>query len=139
MSAFLVEDKTINAIVTYLATQRNGEFHRQLIKDRLGLDLNTLEGRRSLGWAMFKLNIRAVNQRYADGKAEDFRPLNYKFALVDGYTLPAVIKFISCWHYQCCEGDCDETELYKLMEKIRDNLCYNVVVATKEYEMAKWG
>jgi hypothetical protein len=139
MSAFIVEDKTINAVVTYLACKRDGEWIRRQVKTEAGFDLETLAGRQGLGAAMFELNVSAVTQRYPKDKASDFRPLNYKFALIDGLPAPAVIKALACWLYQCSEGDCPENELYKLMDKIKGELCYDVVCKTKEYDNAVWG
>ena len=137
MSAFIVEDKTINTIVSFFALHRNGEWYRRQLKD-IGFDLETQEGKDKLGKAMFNLNIRAVTQRY-DGGAEDFRPLNYSFKLNIHFIRVTALKSLQCWLYQCTEGDSDQTELYKTMEKLKGEIACDIVRDTKEYEMAKWG
>ena len=136
MSAFIVENKTINAVVTKLTYDRNGEWQKAQFK-KLGYDLDTLEGRQQLGWAMFKLNIRAVNQRY-NGDAADFRPLNYKFTFENDYLKVAAIKALKCWLYQCTEGDCDKSELYLVMDKLANSWAYDVVRDLPEYEAQAW-
>ena len=137
MSAFVVEDKTINKVVTKLAYDRDGDWLLRKLKDA-GYDLHTLEERTKLGWDMFSLNIRAVNMRYEDKPADQFRPLNYKYILEGNYPKISCIKSLSCWLYQCSEGDCDESPLYKLMEEIKTSWLYSVVSRLPEYEKAEW-
>ena len=136
MSAFMVEDKTINKIVTKLAYDRNGDWIKRKVLD-CGYDVNSLQDRQKLGWDMFSLNIRSVNQRYDDHPADTFRPLNYKFALEGNYTKIHVLKALKCWLYQSCEGDCDQSPLYKLMDEIANAWAYNIVSDMPEYDTAQ--
>lgn len=136
MSSFIVEDKTINRVVNYIAYDHKYTYIRRRAKEELGFDLTTPEGQQQLGWAMFKLNIRAVNQRYEDGQADQFRPLDYKYHIIGDYSLPAMIKSLACWLYQVSEGDCPESALYKFMQWAKGELCYRYVSQTKEFEAA---
>jgi len=136
MSAFIVEDKTINIVITGLAYDRDGSWLKRKLSEA-GYDLETLEGRTKLGWAMFSLNIRAVNQRYDDNSADQFRPLNFKFQLEGNYPKIAAFKALECWIYQCSEGDCNQSVLYKLMEDVAHSWACDIVSDMPEYETAK--
>lgn len=138
MSAFIVEDKTINKVVTKIAYDRDGEWQKRQFKEK-GYDLDTVEGKNKLGWDMFALNIRAVNMRYEDGHAEDFRPLNYKFMLEGNFPKVSVLKSLKCWLYQCSEGDCDKSDLYKMMDNLANSWAYDIVSSLPEYDKAVWG
>ena len=137
MSAFVVEDKTVNSIVLFIAKERGqlGYWKAQL-KDA-GFDLDTYDGQVALGKAMFALNVQAVTTRYKGG-AEDFRTMNYKFqaSLTTQYQ---ALKSLKCWLYQCSEGDVPETELFKIMDKISNALAYNIASRTPQFEAANWG
>ena len=137
MSAFIVEDNTINKIITKLAYDRDGDWLKRKLKEK-GYDLETLDGRAKLGWDMFSLNIRAVNMRYEDGHAEDFRPLNYRFMLEGNYLKISCLKSLRCWLYQCSEGDCDKSDLYRLMDEIAGDWALELVQAMPEYDKAEW-
>ncbi len=138
MSAFVVEDHVINKVITKLIYDRNGEFLKRRVLEH-GYDLDTMAGRTKLGWDMFSLNIRAVNMRYKDHPAEKFRPLNYRFVIDGNLSRAAVIKALQCWMYQCTEGDCDESPLYKLMDEILKYWALDIVRSTPEYQSAAWG
>ncbi len=137
MSAFLVEDKTINKIVTKLAVGGDEGWTRRLLSD-LGYNLLDRKDQNRLGWDMFGLNIRAVNMRYKNGRAEDFRPLDYKFSIECNYSKVNVLKSLQCWMYQCSEGDCDESPLFKTMKDIAYTWACDVVRTLPEYEKAAW-
>ena len=80
MSAFMVEDKTINIVVSILSriTRTNYTYLGRQFSD-LGYNLETEEGKEKLGQDMFVLNLMGVDSRYGEGEAKGFRPLNYKF------------------------------------------------------------
>lgn len=138
MSAFVVEDKTINKVVTKLAYDRNGDWLKRKLNES-GYDLETHEGKQKLGRAMFSLNIRAVNMRYDDKPADQFRPLNYRFKLEGNETKVACLKALHCWHYQCTEGDCDQSPLYNLMKEVAHSWADDIVSKLPEYENVLWG
>lgn len=133
MSAFLVEDKTINAIIAGITLHRSISHVKEKIES-IGYELDTVEGRKKLGWDMFALNIRAVSQRYVDSPADQFRPLNYTFKPESYYSLVFICKALGCWLYQCAEGDCCEKELYKLMQDAKNKIANEIVRGLPEYE-----
>lgn len=138
MSAFVVGDATINLIVSFLATDRDGDWTRRLIQRETGCDLTTGEGRKKLGLAMFELNCRAVNQRYGEGEAAEFRALDYEFGLLPTSRMQAY-KSLQCWHYQCAEGTVpDESLLYSTMQRVMSSIADDIVRRLPEYDAARW-
>ena len=116
MSAFMVEDSTINNVVNWL---RREEFVFSEIPQKLrelGFEPSVAGFAEALGQAMFQLNIAAVDARYGKGEAAKFRKLNYRYQVTEPVPLVQVLKSLRCWLYQCCEGDVPETELYQLFD-----------------------
>jgi hypothetical protein len=138
MSAFVVEDKTINRVVSFLATDRESDWLRRRIIKELGLDLETELGRETLGKLMFSLNVDAVNQRYGENAAQEFRPLNYQYRMEISCNRLMAFKALQCWHYQCSEGDIDETPLYQLMERVQGWLAEAIVTRLEAYDKLAW-
>ena len=83
MSAYIVEDQTINQIVGYLSQLEGTSSKQWIIRPltELGFpELRTnLDKQKELGEEMFKLNCESINQRYGENQAEQFRPLDYAF------------------------------------------------------------
>jgi len=139
MSAFIVEDSTINKVVAWLHfnIREVPRIARKL--KAIGFDADADGWEEKLARAMFDLNVQAVNERYGEGEAAKFRPLNFASKLVPPPSTITAIKALHCWHYQCTEGEVPEDELYKLMEELDYTMLYKVVSATTEYERAAWG
>jgi hypothetical protein len=140
MSAFMVEDKTINTIVNWL-TREHFYFSEIPYKLRgLGFEMAVSGWAEALGQAMFQLNIKAVDARYGQGEAAKFRELNYRYQVTEPVPLVQVVKSLRCWLYQCCEGDVPETGLYQLFDDdIRLYLLNKIITELPEYEKAYWG
>ena len=138
MSAFIVEDKTINRIVNILAHEiRRGDFSHALQEglSKLGYDLSDNKSAEKLAKDMFDLNVSAVSQRY--GKKEQA----LKFTYVPG-TFTSMIqafKSLNCWVYQCTEGDVPESSLYKFFTDIVETyLSKKIIYSLPEYDKAEW-
>jgi hypothetical protein len=139
MSAFMVADKTINRVATFL--------ERKLLRDwpylaekfrKAGLDIHNGKFCQTLGKEMFDLNIRGVNARYGDDEARKFRKLHFLFhpAYVDAIQ---VYKSLGCWLYQCMEGEVPNDPFYKLMQEAQYALANFIVSQLPEYDTAEWG
>ena len=141
MSAFVVQDETINQVVRFLWLHRDdrGTNEPLFLVKQAGYDVSTREGRERLASAMFALNVEAVNQRYGPDQAQRFRPLDFHYT--DGiHTTPvATLKLLGCWFYQCSEGNVPETELYELMYQVERAIAYQIVTRSAEYDKAPWG
>ena len=133
MSSFIVDDKTINGIVTYLYHDRDAGYLRDQLT-RAGIATRPQD----LGEAMYRLNLAAVEDRYGDYAAGQMCTLEYKYRPVIASKVQ-VIKSLSCWLYQCAEGTIDEDPLYKLMEKYQADCAMDIVRAQPEWDTANWG
>jgi len=142
MSAFIVGDETINVIVGYVWAKMQLAKRNYLAKPfaDLGYDLVHKSERKRLANDLFRLNCAAVEARYGEGQASEFRPLDFQYRHFFPESGPRVVKAISCLHYQCMEGDIPETsELYAALVKVCDLLCYDIVCDLPGYVNAPWG
>jgi hypothetical protein len=107
MSAYIVADKTINNIVNWLRRDvdldRFSHIPHKLTE--LGFDTGKSGWEERLGYAMFQLNVIAVDIRYGSDKVRKFRPLTYRYEVTEPMPLVQVLKSLHCWLYQCSEGD----------------------------------
>jgi hypothetical protein len=134
MSAFIVEEITINKIVNYLAYRRNIE-HIQIILKEAGYDLTTLEGREKLFNHLYSMNIQAVNQRYEEANKRE----PYKYRIISSYPCIQVFKAFNCFMYQCAEGEIPKSDLYKFMSKVEGLVARHILTNMPEYDKAYWG
>jgi hypothetical protein len=142
MSAFIVANKTINTIVNWL--RRDVDLDRfSLIPHKLtelGFDTGKSDWTERLGYAMFQLNIIAVDARYGSGEAGKFRKLDYRYEVIEPIPLVEVLKSLQCWLYQCNEGDVPTTALYGLFDNdVQLSLMTEIIDALPEYQNAFWG
>jgi hypothetical protein len=142
MSAYIVADKTINNVVNWL--RRDIEIERfSLIPHKLkelGFDTSKSGWAERLGYAMFQLNVIAVDARYGSGQAGKFRPLDYRYEVIEAVPLVQVLKSLQCWLYQCNEGDVPATALYGLFhDDVQLYLMNEIIDALPEYQNAVWG
>jgi len=126
MSAFVVEDRTINRIVSHLCFNRDLEWLRSEFCEaaRAASD-------EEIGAALFKLNCDAVEARYGVGEAAKFRPLDYQFQL-ESASARQVYDEIATLQYQCSEGDVPETALFKLLVQLRAAVADDVIGQTAQ-------
>lgn len=146
MSAFIVEDEIINGFVSFVFRNNQAygdKYYYALFALR---DAGYLAGNpgydpplaaKRLAEEMFTLNCDAIEQRYGEGQAKEFRTLDfqYKPQIVEVFQ---VLKNISCWLYQCTEGDAPESALYRAVERVRDKIAWHLVQNMKQYEVCKW-
>ena len=48
------------------------------------------------------------------------------------------LKSLQCYIYQCMEGKCVETELFKALKKLEHNLAIFIATGTKDYAQSQW-
>ena len=132
MSAYIVKDKTINRVVTWLSVQP--EFLQKRVAGNAEIEIEDPEFRFKLGLSMYKLNVDAVNERYQENHDPD---LSFK-ARHEFANRIQVLKSLRCWLYQCTEGEAVTRPLYKAMETLRDFLALEIVESMPKYEAAEW-
>ena len=151
MSAFVVEYKTINQIVSELRAQvrRGGHWEQTYLLDPVlkaaeieanGLGPDTWQ---ALGMALLAANVDAVQQRYPDDSPNnlpgrvDETPLGYRFRIEDTSAV-AAFKSLRCLHYQMAEGDVPARPLYKALETLSGQWAIQIVYELPEYDAIPW-
>jgi hypothetical protein len=138
MSAFLVDKKTIDKILTDLdkAVRIASTWAEKKLETKLGIDCNDPTWKTKLGQRMFDLNQLALEYRYGDQKKE----LIYKFQTVPCTKVQA-FKALQCWIYQCTEGNIPEdSKLYDFFDNVLvPEWAESIAIRTPEYEQAEWG
>src|ERR1700694_2447680 len=118
MSAFMVEDQTINRVVTWLTREvQRSRFTLDWLAREYDVDVSGDQWDEKLARAMFQLNCDGVHARYGEGEAEKFRPLNFTYKPEGDTFLVQVLKSLQCFLYQCSEGDVPHTKLYQFLEE----------------------
>jgi hypothetical protein len=132
MSAYVVDDITINRILGYL---EYGKHAPHYIRKRLLTTVN--QSYEELGKAMYRLNCQSVDERYGE-KAEDMHGDEYVYRLdVSAGTIQAY-KSLQCYLYQSCEGNCDKELLYKMLDEFKNYLGESIIADMPEYSKAEW-
>ena len=145
MSAYMVEDKTINKIVAgieYCVKHGDGSrfpTFQQSYLIAFGLTNVNRESLEKLGHILFDMNIESINQRYGEGEAETFRPLDYQYHVEPPPLAVHLYKALQCFTYQCYEGDVPETTIYKTLEEFIRDLAQHIVYQLPDYNKAPWG
>lgn len=139
MSAYVVENETVNKILSTLQHEKNGIYLLNELREKFGLDLQTDTDFDQFGRAIFLLNVQAVNARYGeedDGAAvlEDFR-----YRRLKGITKIQAYKALQCLTYQCNEGKVPQTELFKALDLIGCRWAEDIVSKLEAYDKAPWG
>jgi hypothetical protein len=141
MSAFICQEKTLQNIVGYLdidvrfsnTSKCYGSLNRILFKN--GFNLEYIEHRDRLIKEMAFLNRLGVNERY--NEFEEAEKISYRESFC--CSLIQAFKSLSCFLYQCCEGDIPEkNNLYKMLEEIKNEMACCIVSNLPEYEKARW-
>lgn len=130
MSAYMVEDVTINRIVSYIMNQE-----MRGMPMGLGLVGPSHEELQDLGTRMWKLNSRALQERYRDATT-DPRFYQFRFELVSRVQ---AYKSLQCWLYQCAEGGVPSDPLYKTMTEVLHRIGADIIGELPAYEKAVWG
>ena len=117
MSAYIVEKKTIDRIVTYLDRKYHGA-----------------ENPNQTGQRLWNLNTKAVDQRYDEKIPVEL----YKFS-PEPCGKVQLLKSLHCFLYQCSEGNVPESELYRDVDRLSNNLAVEIIDAMPEYQSSEWG
>jgi hypothetical protein len=133
MSAFIVDSKTIDRIVSFLLDNVR-EFNGISISANNAVTWEQGIGTQ-IGQMLYRLNTCAVNQRYTEndpGPRYHFKPVG-KLSDIQAY------KSISCFLYQCSEGDVPERPVFKELSELHCELAHRIVRSTAPYDRAEWG
>lgn len=137
MSAFIVQDRTINNVVNFARFNSKNSPKGYMFNELMKV-YNLEKEPEKLGGDLFKMNVEAVEARYGKGQAKGFRTLDYKYVLGFPASDIQTLKSLDCLLYECDEGNVSESTLFKIMEKVQGNLASHILHRSKEYENAKW-
>ena len=151
MSAYVVDPKVINTIVSALenAIAQEGKYPSRFpdlryMKFTLIRDAVTSDPA-DFGKTLYAMNINAVEQRYPDGDLpgtyddnDQLATYQYKRISWDMINKYQVMKNISCYLYQCSEGDVDQLPLFQAMSELKAAMAIHFVESSAEYEKATW-
>ena len=134
MSAFIVGDDHLNALLTY-AVDRRISYWNPRSKERTDITSRNVE---EVGRILLDENVRSVDHRYggridADEKDAGAR---YTFQRWTARLSPVqVLKAVACLDYQSCEtNDWDNTLAYRICQAIKDRAISDL----PGYEAAQW-
>ena len=139
MSAFVVENRTINTI---LAGVRHAAAAPYIAYPHLGLnghgagiswDRDSLI---ALGARLRALNVAAVKARYSDSTDDDLP--DYTFRPVAPPSGPALLKALRCLLYQCSEGRVPDRAIFKALDEWSDQIATHIICQMPEYQAAPW-
>jgi|LSQX01.2.fsa_nt_gb hypothetical protein len=120
MSAFVVEKRTIDRIVTYLQGQKS-----YALPEVLRGDPDTLGAR------LWALNAEAVSQRYT----KEPEAVPYVHSIVWG-TLTETAIALDCYLAQCAEGNVQESALYRALSRVKESVFSEIVSETPAWKAA---
>ena len=133
MSSFMVEDKTINRILTFLFWKgKTIYFDSELEK----LGITEEEHFNKLGGLMKALNRYAFNYRYNENNNLK-QELSFKW-IEEETDIFQVLKSVSCLVYQCSEGNTEKKNLFKFLVKLENALKDKIIDDLPEYKKAEW-
>lgn len=116
MSAFIVSDYHINALVSW-AADRHG--YRAVTYYHAGRRRDIREAPARVASVLYAENVRSVNARYDEAERAD----GFRFKRVATSRLKAadIVNACNCLDYQSCETpDWRETEAFAIVDAIRD-------------------
>lgn len=137
MSAYIVENSTINRIVTWISDEieENIRLPLRYLAQKYEIDLDNIVWQAILASAMFQLNCDAVNVRYNEEHGPE---LAFEYESIHTSSRFQVFKSLQCWLYQCNEGDVDKTPLFKFFEEVKNSIAVDIATELPEYAKAKW-
>ena len=126
MSAFIVSETHIDALVTY-AVDRKVSFYFAHVRTEI-----TAHNAEEIGRVLINENVRSVNHRYRENKSMAYRFKRFNTPL----TAVEAIKACHCLDYQSCEtDDWESTKAFSVLRAIEASAMRSL----PGYEKAPWG
>ena len=138
MSSFVVDQESINKIVSYLYFTVAGDSPMRGPVDRAlkSIDIDILSDSADLAAKMYDLNVNAFLARYPD---KTYTPFEFIHKTRLHVTDIPAYKLLECWLYQCTEGDVLQTDIYQVMRDIWNIIGHKIISDLPEYQAAYWG
>lgn len=141
MSAYMVDESTLNMIVAGLSRLENTVDYRVPKPSRVNENFAGIQFSWRLGefWKMFyDLNVKGLVERYPTSY-EELVGHDYKYSPVGAPDDIQLLKSIQCLLYQASEGDVVKDPTYVALSDVATALAFSIVERTPQYEKANWG
>lgn len=128
MSAFIVNDYHINALVSY------GIAHKAQLYTKDGWEYFNEDTAWALASRLYRANVCSVNRRYG----ERTRTTGFRFQSVDvsGLTAADIVKACDCLEYQSCEvGTWERSRARKTLQAIREEAVRALAAGSQAWEL----
>jgi hypothetical protein len=140
MSAFICGPKTFSDIYSGLAIYGSSP-----LRSYDGVASTTekvLEGKQTEEFIeiLYRLNVRAVNQRYIENTPEHLtrETLKTLCGFNPHVSIYQFLKSLECLHYQMCEGEVPATKPYEQIQDLINSVSRSIAHNCEEYERATW-
>jgi len=141
MSAYVVDTETVDRIIWALRMcNTDRAMHWPRLGDRLsnlflGNDEEQAVNTAAFGQELLAMNVAAVEARYNE---RDPEPEYTQVRACVGLTPVQAYKSVSCYLYQCSEGDVPEWPLYQVLREWQSDLAHMIVANLPEYKNGSW-
>jgi hypothetical protein len=138
VSSFIVEEETINRIVTFLydhflKTDILSSMTKAVLKE-YDISVESIPECTFLANAFLYMNKLAVDDRYSENNLLSA----LKFKRIESNEIQ-VLKSMQCLQYQCSEGDVPKLPMYKCLNRLIGVLESHIISELPEYNQATWG
>lgn len=144
MSAFIVNDKTINRILSFCFWTQDTflKLDIQRILNKIGFSVRDEEEQQKLGEAIRELNFESIRQRYGDKSLKEDKKYFKEYKFIDiplkERIIYQVYNHLRCLTYQLSEGNIPKTKLYKALEELENALAYSIANEKVEKLKCEW-
>ena len=136
MSAFIVEEDNLYRVINSITKIEGYTKSLQEIKEQ------AISNPKGLFKKLNSLNRYSMSQRYEKDIFDDQMTYPFNLSKYNEAVLKTNkhqnLKSLTCFLYQSCEGKAENSDLYKLLNKISSDIAYNIISNTEEYKKAKW-
>ena len=138
MSAYIVNKKTIDKIVTHIYNQQLEtvkSYYPAIYQASQENDNDGLQpvNPQKLGQRLWAMNVKAVDARYKEQNPVEL----YRFDLCVSRRIQTY-KSLQCYLYQCSEGDVPQLPLYQELQQLLSDIASTIINNLSEYEEADW-
>lgn len=125
MSAYIVSDNHINAIVSYFANRVAGEGLWTKIDGQY--NYLTPDNAHHIAYELYRENVRSVDYRYSEANGDEDYTFTYLRHVKDVYTVGDIAKALDGLEYQSCErDDYHHSQAYQILHDMRKALLSKV-------------
>ena len=136
MSAYIVDEDNLYRVINSITKIEGYTKPLKEIKE------TAISNPKGLFKKLNSLNRYSISQRYEKDIFEDKMTYPFNLSKYNETVLKTNkyqnLKSLRCYLYQSCEGKAENTDLYKLISKASDNICYDIICNLPQYEQARW-